>query len=314
MHYTPGTPGRAASSQSWAGELPEDFGSCTIASYIYSICANYTPAEQDQPVTLIGNPYTFTARRYDLETGLYYYRARYYNPQIGRFLQLDPAYQGMNWYAYCGNNPVNCTDPTGEVYFYPELDPCNYTYEWTGEISVTGFGVIDPYLGVYTKLLVSQGKWKVLIRFHRAYKILNFATNLYKVIKYSDPLKAAISYFASTLITAPIDMIGGMLDGINSIATKLNENAQRCRAWVRLRVERKEHRWLKKDVWYKWFEVRGHSWTDIWPNDNLLGWDGRYYGITREGRNIYSAQCNALWAIKEALDCYLWVLGIDPYN
>ena len=63
----------------------------------------------------------FTARRYDLEilrsgsgrTGLYYFRARYYNQYIGRFLQLDPAYQGMNWYAYCGNNPLNCVYPSG---------------------------------------------------------------------------------------------------------------------------------------------------------------------------------------------------------
>ena len=93
--------------------MPEEFGTSTTSSYIYSVCANYTAAEQDKQVTLIGNPYMFTARRYDLETGLYYYRARYFNPYIGRFLQMDPAKQGMNWYAYCGNNSLNCTDPMG---------------------------------------------------------------------------------------------------------------------------------------------------------------------------------------------------------
>jgi len=36
------------------------------------------------------NPYMFTGRRYDSETALYYYRARYYSPEIGRFLQTDP--------------------------------------------------------------------------------------------------------------------------------------------------------------------------------------------------------------------------------
>lgn len=56
------------------------------------------------------NPYLFTGRRFDIETGLYYYRARYYNPYIGRFLQTDPLGDG---YQYCGNNPLNYVDPTG---------------------------------------------------------------------------------------------------------------------------------------------------------------------------------------------------------
>ncbi|MBN2182560.1 MAG: DUF2341 domain-containing protein [Sedimentisphaerales bacterium] len=69
--------------------------------------------EVTTPSDMIGNPYMFTGRRFDLETELYYYRARYYNPYIGKFLQTDPAYSSMNLYAYCGNNPVNWVDPTG---------------------------------------------------------------------------------------------------------------------------------------------------------------------------------------------------------
>ncbi len=62
-----------------------------------------------------GQPYRYTGRRFDLETGLYHYRARYYSPQIGRFLQTDPiGYDDdLNLYAYTGNNPVDATDPTG---------------------------------------------------------------------------------------------------------------------------------------------------------------------------------------------------------
>ena len=62
-----------------------------------------------------GNPYRFTGRRLDPETGLYYYRARYYSPELGRFLQADPlGYgDGMNMYAYVGNSPVVFTDPQG---------------------------------------------------------------------------------------------------------------------------------------------------------------------------------------------------------
>ena len=63
----------------------------------------------------IGNPFMFTGRRFEEKTGLYYYRLRYYDPDIGRFLQPDPVGYagGMNLYAYCGNNPTNLTDPLG---------------------------------------------------------------------------------------------------------------------------------------------------------------------------------------------------------
>jgi RHS repeat-associated protein len=51
----------------------------------------------------------------DGETGLVYMRARYYEPWTGRFLSEDPARDGWNWFAYCGNEPTNRRDVDGRV-------------------------------------------------------------------------------------------------------------------------------------------------------------------------------------------------------
>jgi RHS repeat-associated protein len=60
--------------------------------------------------------YTYTGREFDADTGLYYYRARWYDPKVGRFISEDPAgfVGGLNFYGYVTNNPLNFTDPTGQ--------------------------------------------------------------------------------------------------------------------------------------------------------------------------------------------------------
>jgi len=57
----------------------------------------------------------YTGREHDEDTGLYYYRARYYDPEVGRFLTEDPIGfdGGINFYTYAQNNPVNFNDPMG---------------------------------------------------------------------------------------------------------------------------------------------------------------------------------------------------------
>ena len=65
----------------------------------------------------MGNRYLYTGREWEPESGLYYYRARHYDPTIGRFLQPDPIgyADGLNMYQYVGGNPVIFVDPTGLI-------------------------------------------------------------------------------------------------------------------------------------------------------------------------------------------------------
>ncbi|MBO5967049.1 MAG: RHS repeat-associated core domain-containing protein, partial [Clostridia bacterium] len=66
------------------------------------------------------NPIRYRSYYYDRETNLYYLESRYYDPETGRFLNADnlgymelETLTGLNLYAYCINNPVMKTDPTG---------------------------------------------------------------------------------------------------------------------------------------------------------------------------------------------------------
>ena len=64
----------------------------------------------------VENTYTYTCREWDEKAGLYFYRARYYDPSVGRFINGDPigfAGGNVNFYVYVQNNPINYVDPYG---------------------------------------------------------------------------------------------------------------------------------------------------------------------------------------------------------
>ena len=68
--------------------------------------------------------YAYTGREWDPETGLYYYRARYYDPKLGRFISEDPIGfdGGANAYGYVEQNPVRYFDPMGLYHCYYYVD------------------------------------------------------------------------------------------------------------------------------------------------------------------------------------------------
>jgi RHS repeat-associated protein len=86
-------------------------GAGAIANtYTYDSFGNVTASTGS-----ITNRFQYTAGEFDSESGLYYYRARYYDPNAGRFLIEDPAsfVASMNFYAYVGNSPLDLNDPYG---------------------------------------------------------------------------------------------------------------------------------------------------------------------------------------------------------
>ena len=56
---------------------------------------------------------SYTGKFFDKASGLYYFNARWYDSEIGRFITEDPARDGIDWYVYCNNNPLRFLDSTG---------------------------------------------------------------------------------------------------------------------------------------------------------------------------------------------------------
>jgi len=98
-----------------------------VARYIYDAWGNHKVVDNNgneiTDTTHIGNinPYRYRGYYFDTETGLYYLKSRYYDPETGRFISIDDisfadpdTINGLNLYAYCCNNPVMHIDPTGQ--------------------------------------------------------------------------------------------------------------------------------------------------------------------------------------------------------
>jgi RHS repeat-associated protein len=87
------------------------------------------------------HPFGYTGRRWDPDLGLYYYRARWYDPQLGTFLQTDPigSLDYVNLYAYVGLEPGNGVDPSGMVGV--DFTVSGAVYEFIGSGGGAGVGV-----------------------------------------------------------------------------------------------------------------------------------------------------------------------------
>jgi len=100
----------------YAQDFPGNVTGLTNSSGTLVNQYRYKPFGADAGSTeSVTNSLRFAGRQYDPETGLYYMRARYYDPQLGRFASEDPIglIGGVNGYEFAGSNPVNSNDPSG---------------------------------------------------------------------------------------------------------------------------------------------------------------------------------------------------------
>lgn len=99
------------------------------------------------------NAFRYAGREFDTETNLYYYRARYYDPTIARFLSEDPVRfgAGINFYAYVKNEPIDFVDPYGLK--------CEQLTPWKEVPRMTSPNALKPYSTVQGGLFWVPGTW-----------------------------------------------------------------------------------------------------------------------------------------------------------
>ena len=107
-----------------------DTSGVVVVKYKYDAWGNHEAEVAAEGYVALAeiNPFRYRGYYYDTETGLYYLNTRYYDPEVGRFISRDSidyatpeTINGLNLYAYCGNNPVMCVDPTGTLAWWQNL-------------------------------------------------------------------------------------------------------------------------------------------------------------------------------------------------
>ena len=144
------------------GDVTMIFNASGKPVVFYSYDAWGNPVSLSGSMTSLGtlNPLRYRGYVYDNETGLYYLQSRYYNPEIGRFLNADGQIsnvggdlRGYNQFAYCFNNPVNLDDNTGN---WPKLSTIFKTMA-VGALAVAATALVVAAVAVAAPAFVAIG-------------------------------------------------------------------------------------------------------------------------------------------------------------
>ncbi|MDX1919767.1 MAG: RHS repeat-associated core domain-containing protein [Candidatus Caenarcaniphilales bacterium] len=133
-----------------------------VQHYVYSAFGKLLAIKDGGGIDVTAAPviapyFTYTGREFDSESGMYYYRARYYSPEIGRFIQVDPdsgfrsnSLTHINKYIYVLNNPILLADPSGYGFF---KDAGNWTFDTTANILNESSRFISKTTGIDKRIV-----------------------------------------------------------------------------------------------------------------------------------------------------------------
>lgn len=127
-----------------------DLSGNIVVKYAYDAWGNYAVLKDTNNLAEI-NPFRYRGYYYDTETGLYYLKTRYYDPEVGRFINSDDVtvlnntinrINGLNLYSYCYNNPIYYIDTSGRIPFassfvkyYAKKRIWGFDNKWWGRIN-----------------------------------------------------------------------------------------------------------------------------------------------------------------------------------